>query len=351
MPIQNDSEMTNYDGFGLMNTFLKYLTIPAQGTYNNFQLYVIGYYKQSPVDCLDILERYQNDWIFKVLFWQTLVGIYKFIRPTTITLTYHHELLTYISRKNRRTFLNCCCSNKAKFKTGLGEISRLTRLAEKISFELKSKGISGELISSFDDLIAIWKYLIRNISIDLENKTIDYYSLSRTINEICVIVKTDSSSIVPSLRLSKCYALLWFYLRHIYMNNCTEIFDTRHHHRTLISYLILKFWGRFDFYIDNDFYPNCLRLLFKKFYSAGFPNLKYIAKYLRKYDRSDLLYLTTQKKISSFFVLSRCLTESFKGDCPNGIWRVRALAELEVYHAQRVQKVDRSTNSSQFSKN
>ena len=63
--------------------------------------------------------------------------------------------------------------------------------------------------------------------------------------KISIFVKTDSSSNGPSLRLSKRYALFWFYLCHIYNNDCNVIFDIHQNHKALISYLVMKFWGSF----------------------------------------------------------------------------------------------------------
>ena len=139
--------------------------------------------------------------------------------PEKFTPGHYSKVLKWISQKISSTFLGSRCSDESKFKTELEIISLLIRLAERTALELKSLGIKDEFINGFDGLAAIWKYLIRNISFDFDNKTIDYYSLFRTINEIRFIVKTDSSSNGPSLRISKRYALLWFYLRYIYNND------------------------------------------------------------------------------------------------------------------------------------
>ena len=130
-------------------------------------------------------------------------------------------------------------------------------------------------------MFAICKYLIRNISIDFTNKTIDYYSLLRTFNEASILVKTDSSSNGPSLRLSKRYALLWFYLRHIYFNHCKVIFDIHHHHKIFIIYFIVEFRRRPWSYRINELYPNMLRFLFEKLYKNGSPQLEPILELFR----------------------------------------------------------------------
>ena len=158
------------------------------------------------------------------------------------------------------------CSDETKFKTELETISRMIKLAERTASELKSLGDNDKLISGYDDLVATWKYLIRNISIDFTNKTIDYYSLFRTFNEVSILIKTDSSSNGPSLHLSKRYALLWFYLRHIYNNNCNVIFDINHHHKAFIIYLVMElFVIRSYSHCINEIYPNQLRFLLKSF--------------------------------------------------------------------------------------
>ena len=143
----------------------------------------------------------------------------------------------------------------------------MIKLAERIAFKLKSLGNNDKLICGFDDLVAICKYLMRNISIDFTNKSIDYYSLLRTFNEASILVKTDSSSNGLSLRLSKRYALLWFYLHHIYNDDCNVIFDIHHHHKTFIIYLVMfvmEFWKRdYDWGI-NELYPNKIRVTIRK---------------------------------------------------------------------------------------
>ena len=112
-----------------------------------------------------------------------------FIDPTTITPVYYSKVLEWISRRIRWTLFNCSCSDESKFKTELETISLMIKSAERTASELKSLGNNDKLISGFDDLVATWKYLIRNISIDFTNKTIDYYSLLRTFNEVCILLK------------------------------------------------------------------------------------------------------------------------------------------------------------------
>ena len=339
IPQYCDIKQKQYDNFGLVSTFRKYLAIPTEETYISFRSYLKRYFKQSPIDCLKLSERHWNDLVFKVVFWQALTEPYKFIDPSKITPANYHDVLEWIKRKIRKTLLNCSCSDESKFKTELETISQMVKSAERTAFELKSLGNNDKLIGGFDDLIAIWKYLIRNISIDFTNKTIDYYSLFRTLNDISILVKTDSSSNGLSLRLSKRYALLWLYLRYIYLDN--EIFDIYHHHKANTIYLIMEFLGRNHSYGINEFYPNKLRLLFEKLYENGSQKLKLILECLRvsNFER-DRNWIGASKKISNYFELARSLSESSGKRFPDTTWRIRALAELEAYLIQHGQEVD-----------
>ena len=181
------------------------------------------------------MDRYRSN----LIFWQALGGSHKFIDPITITPIYCSEALNWMSYEIRSIFLKCSFSDELKFKTELETISLMVNSAERTAFELKSLEYNDKLMCWFDDLFATWKYLIGNISIYFANKTFDYYSLLRTFNEVRILIKTDSSSNGPSLHLSKRYALLWLYLRHIYYNNCNVILDIHHHHKTSIIYLVM----------------------------------------------------------------------------------------------------------------
>ena len=337
--IISSSKMSKHD---VMRAYCRYLNSPTRETNSTFGYYALRYYNQSPIDCLKLYGRYQ-DWVFRVMFWKAIAGPSDFIHPKTIIPGLYPEVLRWISQKIKINFLNYSRFDESIFKTRLELISLMIKLAEKASSELKSLGNNDKLISSFDDLVAIWKYLIRNISFDFDKKTIDYCSLSRTINEIRFIVKRDSSSNSPSFSISKRYALLWFYLRYIYLNDCTVIFDTRHRHRALISYLIMKFWDKFSNYYDKEFYPDLLRLLFEKIYNSGSLCLNHIEDFLSNYSPS--LYLVIPKKVTSFFVIARSLTEDYKRKNPRETWRIRALAELEAYLFRNDGKVNYVTIS------
>ena len=346
MPQYGDIEQKQYDDFGLLKAFHKYLTVPTGESYYSFRSYVQEYYELFPIDCLNLLDRYRSNLVFKVLFWQALAASYDFIDPTKITPVYYSKVLKWMSRRIRWTLFNCNCSDESKFNTEQETISLMVKSAERTAFELKYLGNNDKLISEFDDLAAICKYLIRNISIDFTNKTIDYYSLFRTLNEISILIKTDSSSNSPFLCLSKRYALLWFYLRQLYNNTYNEIFDIHHRHKAFIVYLVMLFrWNCYNCWGINELYPiTPLRLLFEKLYENGSQQLGPILEFFRGYNLElDRNLLGISEEISNYIELARLIIGSSKKYCPSTIWKVRALAELEAYLIQRGRKVDYST--------
>ena len=251
-------------------------------------------------------------------------------------------MIKWISRRIRWSLFNCSCSDESEFKTGLETISLMIKLAERTSSELKFLRIHDEIISGNSQMVATYRYLIKNISFDFTNKTIDYYSLLRTFNEIRILVKSDSSSNGPSLRLSQRYSLLWFYLRHIYYKNCNAIFGIHHHHKPFIIYLVMEFWGYYGFGI-SELYPRILIFKFEKLFQNGSPQLEPILELFRGYDlEENRNRLGVSKKISNYIDLARSITKSSEKN-PNTIWNVRALAELEAYLIQQGRKVDHST--------
>ena len=345
MPQYGDTEQKQYDDFMLMSAFHKYLTVPTHDSYSSFRFYVNEYYNRSPIDCLNLMGRYRSNRVFNVLFWQALDGSYEFIDPTKITPGYYTEVLEWITQIIRWMLFNCSCSDETKFKTKLETISLMIKSAEWAATELKSLGNNYKLISGFDNLVATWKYLIRNISIDFTNKTIDCYSLFRTFNDVSILVKTDSSSNGPSLRLSKRYALLWFYLRYIFNNKCNVIFDIHHHHKTLIIYLFMEVNGNGTCKNGiNELYPNMLRFLFENLYENVPQKLEHIKKLVREYNLENYRNLLgVSRKILNYSDLARFITESPEKNYWLITWKVRALAELDAYLILNGQKIDYST--------
>ena len=111
------------------------------------------------------------------------------INPATLIPAIHYRnMLLSISKKIKMIILCSKCSDEPTLKAELEEMSLLIDIAEKALPELKFLA-NDEFINVFDDQIAISKFLSKNISFDFVNKTIDFYSLFRTFNDIAFIVK------------------------------------------------------------------------------------------------------------------------------------------------------------------
>ena len=211
--------MPNYDELGMILSYRRYLVNPNQETYSEFESYVLRFYDQSPIGLLGLLSRYKDDWIFKVVFWRVLAGPITFIFPSTITLSYYPKTLKWISNKIRRTFMGRWHNDKSEFDNRMKIVLLLINIAEETLSKLKPLEINDTRISGLEDIVTISKFLIKNISVDFDNKTIDYYSLFRTLNEISYMINADSTPSKYSLCLSKRFALLWVYLNHIHRIN------------------------------------------------------------------------------------------------------------------------------------
>ena len=329
--IYSSSEILPYVEPELMRAYYEHLAKPNQVTYNGLKSRVLKYFEQFPLDCLKLLERHRNDWIFKVIFLRALTKNSWLIDPSLITPNRYSEVLIWLSFRIREIFLYCSSSNEAKFNIEMETIYKLIDLAQRTLFELKSLCIRDVIVNEFDDRIAVWKYSVKNISIDFEHKSINYYSLFRTLNEIIFITKTIPTLNSPSLQLSERYFLLWIYLIHIHYNDCETVFQIHHHHRTLIVYFIMKFWGGFGL-LDVEFYPNRLSHLLERLYETGSPQLEPIVELLGEnnphYDCKSWgiqMFSISYLKLSSFLQ-----SHPIEIHCSK-MWRINALAELELY--------------------
>ena len=338
------------DAFSLMKIFHRHLNNPNHITFSDFKVHARGCYSRFPDACVRLLERHRGNWVFVVVFSSALTGNGDFVNPTTITPDKYSILLRWIYQEIRQIFINCCGSDESNFKSNMETISLMIKLAEKTSSDLSSQGINDKFISGFSDLAIIWKYLIENISLDFTNKTINYYSLFRTLNEIGFMVNRNSLSIVPNLRLTKRFALLWVYLRHIRVNSCNVIFQAHHPHNILVICIILEFWSGHIEYNDDEFYPKRLGLIIENILKNGAPQFDFISEILGNQDPKWESYslsciLDVPKKISSFIELTRFLSKnSFQYGYPITTWRINALAELEVYLSRYNLKINYSND-------
>jgi hypothetical protein len=229
-------------------------------------------------------------------------------------------------------------SNELIFKKNFEVASLMIETVENIYPKLKSRGVNEILVVNLEDGIAIWKFLIKNISIDFDNHAVDYDSLFRTFHEIRCIFKMNQSFEKAS-RLSKLCSLLWLYLHRLYMADCSIIFDYHHHHKPLIISLIKEvgywFWDPYDGY--GEFNSNRLSSYFKDLYKdkGDLNHLNLIMGILNtsKHPNSEeLLVAQVPKKFFlSFFELTRFWNDTFEKAYSFKAWNYKAFAELENY--------------------
>ena len=287
-----------------------------------------------------LFERYQNDWVFKVTLWRAVKGYWIVVDREKYTPEIHYrDVLWSMIFEIKRKFFGCYFFEEALFKSELQIISTLIGVAEKIFFELKSYELNSETIGELSDQLAISKFLLKNISIDFVNKTIDYDSLFRTFNEIKLIFKANPPSSHKSpLRLAKLYSLLWLYMSRIRDSFCPAIFDQHHQHKTLIIYLIMGLWGNFYSKI-HKFYPKSLILQLGGLFGSDSLHLDHIMELVKEFNpRDDYGLLKITKGTFSFFELTRFLDDRPQQAYLFRFWRIRALAELERYLARNGRK-------------
>ena len=214
------------------------------------------------------------------------------------------NMLKSIITEIRKNFRKFGCFDESIFKTEMKMASLLIREAEIISFEMKSQGVVDEIIDTVSNQAPSWKFLVKNISIDSANKTIDYDSLIHNFNEIVFILK-KVPSLDSSVRLYKLRSLLWAYLYHIHEANCNMIFNIRHYNTGIICLILELRSGFFDnLSSDKEILYN-LGLYLEKLYKNGKLQCTPIVKLLKKWSLQFYCkYVKVPKKVSSFFEMS-----------------------------------------------
>jgi hypothetical protein len=338
--VLSSSDSHLFSGFGLMKTYHRYIADQKWKYRSDFVEYAIQYHKGFPLKSLGLLEQYLCDRVFAVLFclaiWRPYLCLYQ--SPTALTRYTYRDVLILIFDGIKGAFKNCRCTDEVTFKCVMEEIFLLIKLFERISKEADSQNTNELVLNGPNEAIPIFKFLIRNVSIDFTINTIDYNSLFRTLSEIVVTIRNGPPSEKPSLRLSKLYSLLWFYLLIIYKKDCHVIFNMNHHHKILAMYLILEQSAYLvEDFNDKGFYPDSLRLQLEELSNSESSKLDAIAKLLRKYDLHSFCKLIRAPKItSSFFELTHFIDNCSREISPFRTWQIMALAEFELCLRRKV---------------
>jgi hypothetical protein len=332
IPYSSSSQSNiSLDVFDLEADYRKYLDNPKQKTWADFEDHVIERYGQNPLGYLKFLKRYHSD-VFedRSLLWISLKLTGQLFNPKFDLV----NILRIIVYKIRYIIRYSDNTNELKFKKKLEIASLMIETVEKIYPKLKSRRTNNVLVSNIEDRIAIWKFLIENISIDFKNRTVYYDSLFGTFNEIrYIIVKNLYSEKV--LRLSKLCSLLWYHLQHIYQDH--DIFDSDHRDKLLIISLS-KAVGCWLSDMDRigEFNSNLLSTFLIKLYKDknDLKHLNLIIEILENrmpnFERKHVTKVP-MKVFFNFFELTRFFNDKLEEKYHYTAWNCKAYALFESY--------------------
>ena len=318
------------NGIGLEWEYNKYLVNPKQENYADFEGYLVERYKQQPLDCLTLEEYHRSRYLKNMtIFWIALRLTGQFFNPKFNLRRILIDMICVIGLIIQHSDY----SDELIFKKKFEVASLMIETVERIYSQLKSRGVDDKFVNNLKDRIAIWKFLIKNISIDFSQKTIDYDSLFHTFYEIRYMIKMNLSS-EKALHLSKLCSLLWYYLNRIYETHCSAIFESHHRYKPLIISLIKRVgdWLQ-ESYLSGEFNSNRLSTYLKELYIDDLNHLNLSLEILETRNPNDEVQFVMKnlRKVSSFFELTRFFTDKFEQKYPSKAWNYKAYAELEYY--------------------
>lgn len=322
-----------YNEVGLMVAFRRYYSDDWDSVSNYFKFYnyLRQFAKQSPINCLKSLERYQNNHAFVIIFWHEFKMKKRIKEPADVTAIDYILTLKDMIREMERIFMGLSTYG-SKFENDIEISSFLIRTVErnlpKLVHELTDKEL--EIMR---EKISIGKFLAKHTFTDSANKTVDYNSLFQTINELKTLIRTDELSEDSFKRQRKLLALLWFHLCKIQRLNCKAIFDLPHQNKALIIYLVLKMQDNCPLLESNeDFYLEMLEIYLNDLYKSGSLNLEPMDEFLKGLNPNTYAkYIKAPKKISKYNEVTHfSYCKYFKFNI-NQKWRVQGLSVLELY--------------------
>lgn len=322
-----------YGDMSVIVAFVQYLAKPNEKSYFIFKDLVGGYYERSPIECLKLLERHQTNWTFIYMFWRALKIASSLLDHRNLSAMDFYRLLLWILQEIRRIFKILDPSNEPKVKESLEMVTILIKVVERSTAKLKLLGIEDHYIYGLEESVKICKFLVKNISMDFPQKTIDFDSLFRVLNEIKVIKLSHN----PKLHQSELFALLWIYMHHIWTPACMKIFDFYTQDCILIFDLILSCRDMFDgFYFCQDFYPHSMIFRLRQLKENGFAKFMFIGNLLMEFKKplNFCKLLRIPREITSFLELARFIEynpDTYDSYTPITIWKLRALAKLEQH--------------------
>ena len=330
--------------------YREYRANANRDTYCVFRNKASEYFIKSPLECLELVDQFKHDWIFQLAFWRAIKGYYGYLNLTVSTPPCYPKVVAWIIKVIRRVLLDCCCASVSKFRTDIEIASRLVAEAEGTLLRLENLGIGVMHSPSGTDLkdilnyrIDICKFLVRKIDTDFSAEKINYLSLFSTFDEIIRILKNKLHSSTTTFYLPKLCALLHIYLYHIYKNHCTAVFDTNDKHKALVIYLAMKLGKGAHRHRYIEYYSSVLMLHLQVLYETYSLRLDPIENFLKKYNPRYYLYLLGEAP--NFSELAKLLNDDFNKAYPKESWKIKALAELELFVSQNGKKVPEKSGS------
>jgi hypothetical protein len=316
-----------YDESSVMRAYIQYQDGRQENSFSRFKMEVHSFYDQSPLDCLEMLERNQNNWDFMYIFWRTL-KISPIIYRPKLGVDDYNLLLPWIFTEVNQIFQLLDPSNDSKFKLDMEIASFLIKMIEKSIPKLKS--ISKSKICRLEKGVEIGKFLIKNIPLYFTQSMINIellFPLLEEIRPLILAIKTPIHSF--TLEQSKPLALLWIHLNHIWSSKNVKIFDFPLQDTVVPLYLSLSLRGLFGCYdFDPIFFPFTLVTDLIKLYQSKLNQIEEVFREVKKYYLCKKLSKPLMEK--SYLDIIRIVEYSNQYDSET-IWKLKALAKLEQY--------------------
>jgi hypothetical protein len=204
-----------------------------------FEEIILKNYYLNLIECLKCIED-QGNWLFKILFWKVISNsAYRYLlnnvgaplSPSTY-ISMIHDISGEIEDKLLTVYLNPK-EKKKWFKA----INIMIKMVKGALAKLESQSIRCPMEQK---MIPTWSYLLKNLSYDYKNRSMDFNSLFWTLSSIRNIFKTDNPLTIDQNQfLRRLCCLLFFYIVAEYSGYGFEKFKDGTDHRVAhIIYLV-----------------------------------------------------------------------------------------------------------------
>jgi hypothetical protein len=220
----------------LLDSFFEYYRNKSPESWNSFSKVALENFHRYPIECLNFVNRQVNR-KFKSYFWGVMYSVwnsnYVYCRLSSSSL----EIFDCMSKEIEKNLL-CVYENEQEKEAQFEVTENMVRIMKEMIFKMGSRN------SDFEEYlraISVWTFLLRHLSFDYDNKSIDINSLLLTFSRIKVLIKSDYRSIPEGTdRLHKICYLFIFYLENIRLNNFELLFELKDFCKAPLLYLFRK---------------------------------------------------------------------------------------------------------------